>query len=516
MPTIQEQALSLSKSEIPLSAGGYLRRREDGRIVFHDLHQREAILREVYDIWNGDWLFNIDPMPGQAYEEAIDQPGQFRLQYLRKWVKTLATTYQEEPTRRLMFQGEALEDSDPEVVALQAAYDEINLDVVLEKIDRWMYLFGNVVTRTTYNKKRDRFALHVFPAFQIRVVEDKITPECPNATILLGTTFERDAMGAAARVPTAEIWIDPNGESGTGLFRRVGQGATDWEPLATQEVPLVHFANEHQDNETGYFVRSTGIPLARLNVGLNEDYLNQLGYTMLMQAHGQMMTFGLDPKKIYEIGPGRAIDFSGDPDRREGVEYANSGADLDGIQSTIGFMVDELKSVYDIPMEDVGDNASGKSRIEAKAPTMERRMERMKLFRHPETDMARVMLDNLNTFRGLKLRGPLTGYTMVVDFATPTAAVSVTESIAQEQHDLAVNVTEPAEILMKRKPDEFDSIEAAREWIAERDAKNAERAQERADMFGLPMNEGGDESAPGDNETEETEETDDESEENKN
>lgn len=470
------RALQMARSTIPLSAGGLLRRSQDGRLVFHDIQQRETLLREVNDIYNGNWWLNIDPMPGQPRQEAIEQPGQIRLQYLRSWTDTLATTYQQEPIRTFRFKKEPLPEGDKRLEALQAAYDEMDVDVALEKIDRFMYLFGNVATRITYNPRLERLDLHIFPSFQTRVVDDPLTPASPIVTVLLGTILERDRFGAASRVETAEIWVEPNEEFPRGQFRRIGVDAVPWEPLVTQRPPLIHFANEKQDNETGFFVRSLGIVLARLNVAINEDYLNQLGYTMLMQAHGQMQIFGLEPGKKIEIGPARAVSFSGDPTLRQGIEYANAGADLGGIQDTIRMLIDEIQTVYRIPVRvvEAGEGESGKAKIEARAPTMEARIQRIKLFRKPETDLMRSTLDMERTFRGLAVPGKLTDYDVVVTFAKPAIAVTADEAMKQEDHDIKLGLVEPAELLMRRRPDEFDSVEEAREHLAEKKAAQPE------------------------------------------
>lgn len=444
---------------------------QNGRLWVRDVETREALLRDVSEILQGLWAFHIDPMPGEDSKEAREKPGQIRMQHARKWINTLAVTYKSEVARTFRCKGVDLKDTDPEVIAIKRAYDKMRVNEAMQRIDRGMLAYGVMTARVRYDEDRDEPVLGVFPAYRVRPVENAANPRHPWGLLLTGQEIERDMAGRGSYVEVADAWIEPT-KTTVGEFASVRAGAFGkWMPISTQRPPLVHFADDLQTNETGFFVDPLGVALARLNVVLNEDLWTAFANTVLMQGFGQWIGYNLGPKTAFELGPNRMMSIDSSPDNPARIENVAPNAPLSDIQAAIDRVMQEIRFVHDIPESEfnvVTDAASGQAIIQAKMPTMERREERLKLFREPEDELFRVTLDVLSTFAGLKLRGELNDYECHVKYEKAQAAYNVTDQIALEKHDLELGLTTPALLLMKREPDAYKTIEEAQAELDKR------------------------------------------------
>lgn len=456
----------------------------NGRLWVRDIETRESLLYDVYEIINGLWGFHIDPMPGEDATESMKKPGQLRLQHARKWLQTRSATYKSELRRKFLFNGVELPADAPEVVALHQAYDEMQLDLALQGIDFAMQAYGNVVARVHWDVDTSRPVLHRYPAYRVRAVENSANPRYPWALLLMGQRTERDNAMRANLVDVGEVW------TASGMFAEIIGGRVGaYSPIETQRPPLAVFADSLQDNESGFFVDALGVPLARLNVVLNEDLWTPFGNTLLMQGFGQWIGYNLGKKTQFELGPNRMMAVDSNPENPARVENIQPNAPLSDIREAIDRIMREIRFVYDVPeseFEAVTEAASGKVIVEARMPTLERREERLKIFRQPENELMRATLDVLSTYAGLKLRGKLSAYSVSVMFERVEAGMSVTDRIAQEKHDLDLGLTSPAELLMKRQPDRFKTIEQAQAELDRRQAQHDARkapAQEKQEIL---------------------------------
>lgn len=442
----------------------------NGRLWVRDIETREALLYDVYEIINGLWAFHVDPMPGKDWAEATKQPGQIRMQHARKWIKTLAATYKSEVSRKLRFKGEDLPDDAPEVLALNKAYTAMRINEAMQKLDFNMLAYGCAVARVHWDVDTSTPVLHRYPAYRVRPVENAANPAHPWALLLMGQRAERDSQMRANLVDVGEAWTREE-------FAEIKGGTVGaYHPIETARPPLVIFSDELQDNETGFFVEALGVALARLNVVLNEDLWTPFGSTLLMQGFGQWIGYNLGPKSSVQMGPDRMMAVDSSPDNPARVENIQPNAPLNDIREAIDRIVQEIRYVYDIPESEfnvVTDAASGAAIVQAKAPTMERREERIKLFREPENNLARATLDVLSTFDDLTLRGDLNDYEVSVNLKRESVSVAVLDQIAQEEHDLKWGLIDTADLLMRRDPVRYPTREAAEAEMAKREARKA-------------------------------------------
>lgn len=489
--TTQAQAQELAKLSRAIGyATPFARDSNRQQWVYSDMGVREALLDCVQEILTGSWYSHIDPMPGQGLGEAYKSPGQLRLQYLDHWLTTLCTSYKDEPTRRIMRDGVPLAEDDPLVVAVNKAYDEMAVNMAMQYADKAAFAFGNVVMRVYIDEDFGRWVLHTYTSQCVRVVENDNNPAMPWATVLTGQVLERLPGGKAAKVPMAEVWIAPT-KTEAGSYQRIGNGATKPEPLETEAPPLVHVFNTLPTNLTRYHVEGPGLPLARLNVAINEDYLCRLGYTTLMQAHGQLVLTNPGQQAKIEIGPGRAITLTGDPETLPSAQFISPGADLAGFVEVIRSLLAEIRTVYGIPNAEIEvgtDPASGAAIVQANAPLAERRAARMKIFREPERQLLRATIDMGKThgIEGFAKAGDPSEYDVSVKFGESQTSVSVTDKIALEKHDLQLGLITRGELLMRRYPDRFASVAEAETWLEE----NAEKLAADKAMSEPPKPEG--------------------------
>lgn len=483
---LQTRAMSLAKIERGLAAERpFARQNDTKRWAYHDIAVREMLLLAVKDVYEACWEEHYDPLPGQDNTEARQAPGQMRLQYAAKWTRTLATTYKDEPERVFYYKGERLDEDDPRVEALQKAYRDAMVNERLEVTDYDLRQFGNETWAIYYDEDFGKWSIHRYPSYAVRVVENELTPRCPWATVLVGEQHHRDDSGRASKTKKAQIWVPPTRNEAGQFINLVDNNITDAGPLVTQRPPLIHFADCPQDNMTRFYVNALGLQLARLNVAVNEDYLNPLGYTTLMQGFAQMVLTGAGKDAKIEIGPGRAIKLNptGDADWQGGVEFAQPNAPLTEIVDVMQSVIAEIRQVHDIPAEelDVQTDSSGAAIVQAKAPLAERRKARFKIFREPENEIMRTFIDVGRSYGVTGFEGfgshDLEDYEVSVGFGPPEISQNTQDRIAQEKHDLSLGIITEGDILMRRYPDRFDSAEEAQEFI---DANKKKRAVEQA------------------------------------
>lgn len=439
-----------------------LQRSEQGGFLYYDCQNREAWLQAVLDLYDSKWVSFIDPMPGESYSEAMQRPGRFNINHLRQFISAWSATYTEDPVRVFYKNGTRLEADDPFVKALQDMYRDGCVNEAMNEVDGLLRLVGNAVLRPLYDEASSELVVHNYASPNVRVVENPRNPARPFATVLLGYTVKRNSEGASRKTEVAEVWTE------SGYWLLSGGGVTEAVPL-DDKPPLVHCFDARPTNETGYFVECPGPDLAQITNILNNDFYGQLGYTTLMQGFGVTQVFGHDGKEL-KIGPGRAIAFSGDQTLRQGVEFATSNAPLQDWVAIINAIVDKVQQVYGIPksMLEVQTDASGAAIVRANAPLSEIRKARQKTFRKIETDFLRAMLrETRGRVDGIQGSINPDDYDVSVRYIEPDLALSTQDRINKDKHMLELGVLTPAQILMRERPDEFDTLEQAEEYLNE-------------------------------------------------
>ena len=188
-----------------------------------------------------------------------------------------------------------------------------------------------------------------------------------------------------------------------------------------------------------------------------------------MQGFGVAQIFGQNAGEDLKIGPARVVKFSGDTDRRQGIEFASPNAPLLDRVEVVKALVESIRQAYGIPasMLDVSTDASGAAIVQANGPLAEIRRDRAKVFRRIETDLLRATLMVLSG-NGITGDTKPADWDVSVSYGKPQASASVQDRIAQEKHDLEIGLITPAELLMQRKPDSFDTVEEADEYLRAR------------------------------------------------
>jgi hypothetical protein len=450
----------------PRATPAQLKRSEAGGLRWYEDAARESYLLGVYEWYRGETLRHVDQMPGESYREAQSREGRLFLNWFARFIDLWCATYSAEPTRTFYLrsgsQTERLTDK-AQIAALQRLYDVTEVDRHMGALDRDLRLGGNGIIRPVADLDNREVAIHRYTSPSIRVVQNTVNPRRPWATVLIGDVAEFDQDASYTKIPVAEVWT----QDSFTLMR----GATVVESRPIPYNPLVHCFERTPDNLTGYFVPAPGVALAEATHRFNNDFLSQFGSILLMQGHGQMLIFGKDNQAALTIGPKRAIEFSGDPDKRQGVEFAAPNAPLADWRESLVFLIDQIRECAGIPssMIDVKTDASGAAIIQANAPTAEIRAARLKDFRLVETELCRALVREAQAIGFDGLQGLNADELDVsVSYEKPAASASVQDRIALEKHDIELGIETPASLLFARKPDQFDSVADAEQYLAGR------------------------------------------------
>lgn len=474
--TLLEQATRLAK----LSRGEVVNpfsRKLNGKFDIKDRNAREGTLRAIHDCYEGRFGNYADPQP-QAVKQPnkyLDQPGRISLNVLRLFVDILAVSYDEAPTRIYYRNGVRVDQDDSEdgklVAALNARLQDADYDRFMGMLDRYMRLFGNVVARPIWDSANQTLVFHAYPGYCVRVIENKLNPRAPEVTILLGSRTELSEDGKDVDINTAEIWMGDRMIEVDVTDDKAGTTTTLTHDFSDSTIaydfnPLVHcFDNPPFGGAGMYFVDAPGWQLAQQNVRINEDYISQYIYAVLMQAIGILVAKGEVGELV--IGPGSAVHFPV-ADDGSGLESVAQNADLSAFRDAIEFVFDLMRETYGIPrgVFQAEVMSSGAAVIQANAPLAEMRQARQPIFSIIENKLLRSALQEL---RGRADEFPMTlnpsEWSVSLQYADVRANVSVQDEIAKDQHLLSIGVLTPAEILMREKPGQFDTIGDAEKWI---------------------------------------------------
>lgn len=450
--------------------GNPFARARNGEFSIENQSEREGTLRAVHDCYEGVFGKYKDPQPVVASrpKEYLEQPGRIAVNLLKLFVDLLSVSYDDPPERIYYRKGERVDKNDAIITALNKVNEAADYDRFMGTVDTWLHLFGNVVARPIYDTVNGQLVYHSYPSYCVRVIENPINPRSPQATVLLGYEDEIGDDGLAKQIPTAEIWT---GADFTFMRdKAVAQNEAFGDPTVNYDFsPLVHcFDCPPFGGKGRYFVNAMGWQLAQQNVRFNEDLIGQYIYAAIMQAIGILVVKGQVEGELI-ISPGRAIHFP-NPDDASGLTSVSQGAMLSDFQGAIDFTLKLLRETYGIPdsLLTADVQSSGAAIIQAAAPLAELRRHRQPLFKRIETDLLRATLQ--------ELRGRADGFPMnlvpmdwevALQYPDPATNMAVTDEIAKDKHLVELGVLTPAEILMREKPGQFDTIEEAEKFIEE-------------------------------------------------
>lgn len=472
-------AIKIAKSPRP-QADNPLARRSNARMNIENRNEREATLRAVHDAYDANFGKYDDPQPvmRKAPTQYLEQPGRISVNILKLFIDAISVSYDEPPQRVYYRNGERVEGDDPVVKALNKQHAAADFDRFMGQIDRWLRLFGNTVARPRWDEEAQQLVYLAYPSYCVRVVENALNPRAPRAVALLGYYNGVDDSGLPKIEETAEVWTPDtyvelkNGEE----VMRADLASPEYR---YEFMPLVHcFDSPPFGGQGRYYVPAMGWPLAQQNQRLNEDYISQYAYATLMQAIGIMVVKGQIEGELI-ISPGRAIHF---PNAEDGSMLSSvaQNASLNDFRECINFIIDLLRETYGIPksMLNAEVSSSGQAIIQASAPLAEIRKHRQGLFSKIETDLLRATLQ--------ELRGRADGFDYNLNpmewevslvYPDPAANMSTNDRVLLDQHLVGMGVLTPAEILMREKPGQFDTVEQAEEWI---EAHQPEKEEEDA------------------------------------
>lgn len=471
-PKVLDRALALAKQQ-PVLGFNPFRRGSD--LTAYD---REGLLASTLDAYNGRRFKFFQAMPGEQIAnaetgEGSERPGRIDVNNLRSWIDTLSNTYGSDVQRTFRRDGKRVEPKDdPIIEAVVERYNDAEINRVMEDVDAGLNLLGNQTLRPIFDEAHGELVIHRYNAPMVRVIQNPINARWPEATILLG--IERDDEGnehTRAEVWTADRFVE--------LY--------DTKPIKDERLegpsPLVHCFNRVPSNLSRYWCPCVGPALAHIDMVLNNDLLGPLGYTGVMQGFAQAVVHGLDPSGKVTIGPGRVMQFSGNPDIRQDFEFKQPQAPITDVLELIRLMISMVNKAHGIPegLFDVKTDATGAAIVQAAAPLAEMREKRSKVFKRPERDLLRA---TIRALAGRDKRVPLGTdadiYDVSVRYGKAATSQSVDDRNKREQFLIDLGVLTPGDIAVQEFPDRWDDAEDANEEIAER--KAAKQEEDNAQM----------------------------------
>ena len=480
---ILTQAIALASQARPLGFNPFTRSSD------LSAQPRESLLAMVLDAYNGKrWQF-FEKMPSEAGDDAKrgegrERPGRVDINNLRQWIDTLSNTYGGQPVRVFKRGTERVDGkTDPVIEAVSEAYKQAEVNRVLESVDVDLNLLGNEVLRPLYDEAAKELVIHRFQSPCVRVVPNKLNARNPLATVLTGV--DRDENGQEHI--RAEVFTPTK-------FVSIVDGQQVSEEALAEPVPMVHCFNRLPDNLTRYWSPCIGPALAHMDIVLNNDLIGPMGYTTVMQGFAQAVVFGVDPQASVAVGPGRQVQFSGDPERRQGLEYVTPNAPILDVLEIVKQMVSMIRAAHGIPegLLDVKTDATGAALVQANAPLAEMRERRGKVFHRIERDLLRA---TIRVLAGRDKRVPVgtdaDQYDVSVHYSVGATQRSVADQNAREKFLLGLGVLTAGDIAVREFPERWDDADAANKEIevraAEKRAVAVEMNAEGLDADGKPL-----------------------------
>jgi hypothetical protein len=438
-------------------------RREFGQWAYREMQSRESLLSAVLEIYRGNIGPYIDPFPSENLAEARRKVGRIQLPLLMSFVNKWNTLYTEEPVRVFEYDGKRLENTDERAQILSELYRKAHINDLLEQADNMLRLTGVVALRPWYDAGNQELVVHLYSANNIRVIENRNNPKRPLAVALVGSYRKEEGDGGATLRQCAEF------------FTAESMGVLDGDKISntaleTERPPVAFGWEKYPTNKSGFFVDSPGPGLAAIDRLIANDFTSHLGFVTIMQGFGIPVTWGLQKGSTFAVGPDKTIDFDGDPDKKEDLEFKNTGAPLEEISTVIRSIIDWVRECYDIPrsMLDASMTSSGVAQVEANAPLGILRTRRAKQLRPLESDLVKRASDILRASGVFSSSLDPAKVGVSVYYPEPQISKSTDKQIAEDTFQLSHGIITRAEIYMREYPDRFDTEEEAEQFLSQR------------------------------------------------
>lgn len=390
----------------------------------------------------------LNAHPGETPEDFLDRPRKRTVNLTKLAVKVKSTLYLEPPRREV---GE--ETSDEVRERLEEVWSDL-FDLSLLEVDRMTRLCGTVAVRPLYDKRAGgKIRLSWFLSHQLRVIPDEDEPWRPAVVIERPNPWDRSAP--------VLLWTDKS------LVKIKGRQVSH-EKHGLGGIPHVLFRDRLACQSL--MVEGEGRDLCEANATIN-DKLSDLNEIIQLQGFSIMEVVNPD-EDAPDVGPRAAVVFR--PQSKDipyGVNFKTPDAPIKDLRAEVADDVRDLLRTHRIPEVAVsvalGSRAiSGEALKVAFEPILSENRERARLFRPAERDLADSCL------RVIKANEPGFGYDpeqpveVNVTYREGSVPMRLGDELKQHEFDLSHGLTTPAEILHRRDPARYGSLDKARDQVA--------------------------------------------------
>lgn len=399
----------------------------------------------------------LNAHPGETPEDFLDRPRKRTVNLTKLAIKVKSTLYLEPPRR------EVDGDETPEHIRerLQEVWSDL-FDLSLLEVDRMTRLCGTVAVRPIYDKRSaGKIRLSWLLSHQLRVIPDEDEPWRPAVVIERPNPWDRGAP--------VLLWTDKS------MVKIKGRQVSH-EEHGLGGIPHVFFRDRLSCQ--ALMVEGEGRDLCEANAVIN-DKLTDLNEIIQLQGFSVMEVVNPESDEP-DMGPRAALVFRPTGDGVPfGVNFKSPNSPIKDLRSEIADDVRDLLRTHRVPEVAVavalGSRAiSGEALKVAFEPIFAENRERARLFRPAEQDLAdaclRVIAANEPTF----VYDPENPVKVNVTYREGTIPMRLADELKQHEFDLTHGLTTPAEILHRRDPARYGSLDKAREQVAANRKENRE------------------------------------------
>lgn len=405
---------------------------------------REELGRFCHLMYLGYQSRFLNRHPGEEPEDFLDRPRKRTINITKRLINVKSQLYSDAPVRRL-----SGDFNDKAKKKLEESWSNPLFNSTMLMVDRLTRLLGTVAVRPFYDDEQPgSIRLWVFPSYKLRVIPDPRKPWKPLAVIERHQPF----------MPHGRVCVWTNKH-----LLELERSECELTPHSMGRIPHTFF--QDMLSFDSFFVPGEGLDICDANATIN-DKMSDLNEVIQMQGFSAMEAVNPDDDKP-KVGPRRVTVFrpSGS-DIPFGINFKNPNAPIAELREDINNDIRNVFQQAGVPeqMSIAGRtrNLSGFAIRLLLRPITEENQMRAGLFLPKELDLADNILRVLNE-NGEKVDYDKKGVPLQVFYAEPDFPTDTNEQIAKEEHEVALGITTPAELLLKRDPQRFKSIEDATE-----------------------------------------------------
>lgn len=383
--------------------------------------------------------------PGEDPEDFLDRARKRTLNLTRRIIDIKSMLYLERPVREV-------KDTEPESVgeALSEIWSDAYDQVMLE-CDRFTRLLGVTSIRPIFDEEsKGKIRLWMFMNHQLRVIPDPLKPWKPCAVIERHNPFNSQGQ--------IVIWTNKS-------FLQVAGTKARGSPHGLGRIPHTFF--RPCMTFSSFFVEGEGKSLCDANAVFNDKYsdLNEI-----IQLQGFSIAELINPDNEDEsLSPRSAFVFSV-PDNQTpfGVNFKSPDAPLADLREDLVRDLEDILLAHGVASETLGSfrTRGGLSGVAIRLllqPIRDENMLTARAFSPQEVDLAdsclRVRAAHDETF-SYEPDGCLD---ISIRHRLPELPVDARDQVARDELDFKTGVTTPAEVIQRRDPARFPTLEEAEE-----------------------------------------------------